>query len=285
MSPEAYRYDIMAEYNLEPEIYSFESLRQYLDFAADRETVPGIHIKADTGMHRLGFDAGDEQDIADLLSAYPQVRALSVFSHLAAGDDPQHDIFTQEQIDKFSAFAGKLSAGLGYQPMRHILNSSGIRRFPAAQFDMVRLGVGLYGIGVNEQEQQKLEQVIRLKTVISQVKYLQPGDSVGYGRSYVATAPVKIATVPVGYADGLRRSLSNGKGKMSISGNIVPIVGRICMDMTMLDVTNLNVEAGDEVLVIGDEYTVTDMARDLGTIPYEVLTGISERVKRIYIQE
>jgi len=285
MSPEAYRFDLMAEYDLEPEIFSFDSLRLYLDFAAKKNKVPGIHIKADTGMHRLGFDPGDEQDIADCLEPYPQVKVLSVFSHLAAGDDPAHDVFTQSQVQHFTLFSEKLSSALGYVPLRHILNSGGIQRFPEAQFDMVRLGVGLYGIGVNEQEQKKLEQVIRLRTVVSQVKWLQPGDSVGYGRSHVSATPAKIATVPVGYADGLRRSLGNGKGRMVINGNTAPVVGRICMDMTMLDVTNLDVNAGDEVIVIGEEYTVTDMARDLGTIPYEVLTGISERVKRVYVQE
>lgn len=285
MSPENNRYDLMAEYNLEPEIYSAESLEAYLAFASGRLQVPGIHIKVDTGMHRLGFQPDKADAVAGRMAAYPQIRIQSVFSHLAAGDDPAEDEATRKQIAALQLFADRLSEKLDYVPLRHILNSGGIQRFPEAQMDMVRLGVGLYGVGVNTAEQQKLEQVIRLKTTVSQVHQLKAGDRVGYGFSHICRQDTTIATVPVGYADGLRRALGNGKGKMEVKGVLAPIAGRVCMDMTMLDVTGLDVQAGDEVTVIGDLYSIHDMARDLGTIPYEVLTAISERVKRVYVQE
>lgn len=283
MNPESYRYDIMVDYNLEPEIYSFDSLQQFVSFSDGKDNSPGIHIKLDSGMHRLGFDPGDEEKIASLIP--DSIKVLSVFSHMAASDDPKHDEFSNGQIELLNEFYDNLSKRLGYFPLKHILNSGGIYRFPHAMMDMVRLGVGLYGVGVNDQEQKNLEQVIRLKTIISQVKHINEGESVGYGRSYIADSPMKIATVPIGYADGLRRALSNGKGKMIIHDQPVPIIGKICMDMTMLDVTGIECKAGDEVIVIGEGNTIIDMAKDLNTIPYEILTGISERVKRTYIQE
>lgn len=213
------------------------------------------------------------------------IPVLSVFSHLAAADNPLHDDFTRHQIAAYQLFYANLSSRIGYAPLRHILNSGGISRFPEAMMDMVRLGVGLYGVGVNAEEQKSLEQVVRLKTVVSQVKKIRPGESVGYNRSFIAGKEMQIATVPVGYADGLRRALSNGVGRMIIQGHPAPVTGRICMDMTMLDVTGLDVKPGDEVTVIGNGYTILDMAADLHTIPYEILTGIAERVKRVYVQE
>lgn len=283
MSPENHRYDVMAEYNLEPEIYSMESLQEFIRFSSGQKKVKGIHIKVDTGMHRLGFEPGDEEKIAAILPSH--IPVLSVFSHLAAADNPLHDDFTRQQIAAYQLFHANLSSRIGYAPLRHILNSGGISRFPEAMMDMVRLGVGLYGVGVNAEEQKSLEQVVRLKTVVSQVKKIKPGESVGYNRSFIAGKEMQIATVPVGYADGLRRALSNGVGRMIIQGHPAPVTGRICMDMTMLDVTGLDVKPGDEVTVIGNGYTILDMAADLHTIPYEILTGIAERVKRVYVQE
>jgi alanine racemase len=210
---------------------------------------------------------------------------MSCFSHLAAADEAQHDAFTQQQIDLFERLTQQLKKGIGYDFMRHILNSAGIYRFTKAQYNMVRLGIGLYGVGVDVNEQRNLQPVSRLKSIISQIKQVKKGETVGYGRKGKTNTNITIATVPIGYADGVSRTLSNGKGSFWVNGSLCPIIGNVCMDMTMIDITTAKAQEGDEVEVFGEHHTILKVAEDLNTIPYEVLTDVSARVKRVYFQE
>lgn len=289
MNPEETGMENLLRFNLEPEIYNFRSLqlllrsiRVYGHFSAHPVN---IHIKLDTGMHRLGFEDADLNALIDQLKETPEVRVHSVFSHLVGSDNPAMDDFTRQQIALFEKMTQQLTEGLGYKFLRHILNSAGIRRFPEAQFDMVRLGISLYGISENGDEQLKLETVSSLKTSISQIKVIGRDETVGYNRAWKSTHETVIATVPIGYADGLSRQLSNGVGSMMVNGQRAPVIGNICMDMTMLDITGIPAAEGDEVVVFGNEPTIAELARSINTIPYEILTGISRRVKRIYFQE
>lgn len=211
------------------------------------------------------------------------IKVFSIFSHLAGSDEDIHDSFSAAQIAIFRQNSDQITTALGYPVIRHILNSSGIERFPDAQFDMVRLGIGLYGI--SSVDQARLHTVSTLKSTILQIKPVTPGETVGYGRSGKPDKISRIAIIPIGYGDGLNRRLSNGKGKFLVRGELAPIIGNICMDMTMIDVTGTSAREGDEVIIFGENPSVISMARTLETIPYEVLTGISERVKRIYIHE
>ncbi|MEO6884364.1 MAG: bifunctional UDP-N-acetylmuramoyl-tripeptide:D-alanyl-D-alanine ligase/alanine racemase [Bacteroidia bacterium] len=289
MNPEEQSYDSMIQYNLEPEIFSFRILNLF-DEAARRskneskKTLP-IHLKIDTGMHRLGFE---EKDINKLIVQIKNNKNLcisSIFSHLAASDETQHDGFTKTQIEKFIFMSDEIASHFSYPMMRHILNSAGAVRFPEAQLDMVRLGIGLYGIGANEMEQMHLQNVSCLKTTISQIKNIPAGESVGYSRKGIVANNRQIATIPIGYADGLSRKLGNGNGKMLVNGQLASIVGNVCMDMCMIDITTIPAKEGDEVIVFGENYTITDMAKAIDTIPYEILTNVSRRVKRVYFQE
>jgi alanine racemase len=208
-----------------------------------------------------------------------------VFSHLAGSDEAMHDSFTTQQIQCFSQVSEKIQQALAYAPLRHILNSSGIIRFPEAAFDMVRLGIGLYGIANEEETFGKLQNVSVLKTVISQIKTIATGETIGYSRRWFVAEPTTIAIIPVGYADGLDRKLSNGKGYVKVNGNRVPIVGNISMDMCSIDITGLNAKEGDTVVIFDSPEDIKIFANSLGTIPYEVITGISQRVKRVYLIE
>ncbi|HXH19917.1 MAG TPA: bifunctional UDP-N-acetylmuramoyl-tripeptide:D-alanyl-D-alanine ligase/alanine racemase [Chitinophagales bacterium] len=287
MNPETRSFETMLRYNLEPELYSFSVAEKfYKTVEASGKTAYPIHIKIDTGMHRLGFEPHEIHSLACMLKKMPLVKVQSAFSHLAASDEPQHDDFTRSQISRFSQACDELCAGLNYPVMRHILNSGGILRFPEAQFDMVRLGIGLYGVDTTGKIQEKLLQVSTLKSSVSQVKTVKAGESVGYSRSFVAKEQMRIATIGIGYADGIDRRLGNGRGSMSVRGQLAPTVGNICMDLCMIDVTHIpGVEEGDEVIIFGKELPIQNVASQAGTIPYEILTGISERVKRVYFQE
>lgn len=285
MNPEEKSFAQMLKYGLEPEIYSIKILKAF-NKAVELEGVEkaAVHLKIDTGMLRLGFLENEVDQLLEMLSLMPHLKVLSVFSHLVGSDELKHDSFTMLQIEKFHKACEKLHAGLRYDFWRHILNSAGVERFPNARFEMVRLGIGLYGISaIND---KRLENVITLKTYISQIKPVLAGETIGYGRAGKALQDGRIAIIPVGYADGLNRHLSRGRGKVMINKKLVPIIGNICMDMCMVDVSLLHdVAEGDEVVIFGDDYPVTEMARQLDTIPYEVLTGISRRVKRIYFKE
>jgi len=284
MNPEPETFDLMISYRLEPEIYNFRTLRLFSAAVLKNQEVDyPVHIKIDTGMHRLGFTENEIEQLGNELGKLQWLRVISAFSHLAATDEPIHDSFTLKQIDAFGRAAGLLSQSLGMPLIRHILNTSGIERFPQAQFEMVRLGIGLYG--VSSFISDKLKTVTTLKSSILQIKQLKHGDTVGYSRAGLVDKPIRIAVVPLGYADGLNRRLSNGNGRFLINGKYAPIIGNICMDMTIADVTGLDASEGDDVIVFGGDLPVQEMAERLHTIPYEILTGVSERVKRIYLQE
>lgn len=289
MNPEEQSYDAMIQYSLEPEIYSFRVLSLFEETLKRSEHIHAnaipIHIKLDTGMHRLGFDEDEVNELIVRIKNNKNLKIKSVFSHLAASDESEHDDFTRQQIKKFNEMCGKIKPHFSYSIMKHILNSAGITRFPDAQFDMVRLGIGLYGIGASPAEQAQLQNVSTLKTSISQIKNIAAHETIGYSRKGVATRDIQIATVPIGYADGLSRKLSNGKGKMMVKGKPAPIIGNVCMDMCMIDITDINANENDEVIVFGEAYPITEVAKDVGTIPYEILTNVSRRVKRVYYQE
>lgn len=242
-------------------------------------------------MHRLGFVREELNELIVRLKNSKRIKVESVFSHLAASDEAAQDEFTQRQIEGFDFMCKEIAKQLGYPVLRHILNSAGIIRFPEAQYDMVRLGIGLHGIAPSVSEQKNLLNTGTLRTTISQIKNISAGETIGYNRKAKLARDSQIATVAIGYADGLNRKLGYGKGKMlvnpsgSSAGKFASIIGSICMDMTMLDVTDVPAREGDEVIVLGDAYTASDMANDLGTIPYEILCGISQRVKRVYFQE
>jgi alanine racemase len=289
MNPEENAFDLMIYHQLEPEIYSFNILDK-LEIAIRQNIIPdnkpiGIHLKIDSGMRRLGFEEEDMNELIKRLNANRRIRIRSVFSHLAASDEAVHDDFTLRQIAIFDRCSNKLREHTDYPFLRHILNSAGISRFPDYHYDMVRLGIGIYGVASDPDVQPKLENVSSLKTTISQIKKIKKGESIGYSRSHFACKDMQIATLPIGYADGLDRRLSNGVGILSLHGHNVPIVGNVCMDMCMIDITGIEAKEGDTVVVFGDENPISALAERLGTIPYEVLTSVSRRVKRVYFQE
>lgn len=287
MNPELQSLGQLLQYNLEPEVFSFsilEQLAKYISSHNKNSSFP-IHIKLDTGMHRLGFEKKEILELIKKLKQYPFLQVKSIFSHLVASDDTALDGFTVQQISLFDKLSMQIMQTLNYPILRHICNSGGISRFPEAHYDMVRLGIGLYGVGINAAEQKNLLNVSSLKTTISQIKKVEAGDTVGYSRKGKITKPTTIATVPIGYADGLNRKLGNGVGCLYINGKPAPIVGNVCMDMCMIDVTGLNVQEGDEVIVFDSFETLKKLADTLGTITYEILTSVSARVKRVYLQE
>ena len=232
-------------------------------------------------MHRLGFQPGDVPEICKRLKKQTGLQVLSVFSHPAGSESPEHDEFTLNQINIFAKAVRELEEGLGYPFFKHFLNSAGIERFPEYQFDMVRLGISLYGIGISND----LQSVCSLKTIILQIQEVRAGDSVGYGRMGHAGHDSRIAVLPIGYADGLNRHLSNGVGEVVIGGQRCPIIGNICMDTCMVDVTGVDAKEGDTAIIFGKELPVVEVAQKSGTIPYEILTSVSPRVKRIYFRE
>jgi len=284
MNPEFRSFEAIVDYRLEPEIYSISILNKFLLFIKERglKNFP-VHIKFDTGMHRLGFS---EEEIVTVTEALVQSNLLmvqSVFSHLASSEDENHDEFTKLQISRFEKMSKTVSNALSYRFFRHILNSAGIERFPEAQFEMVRLGIGLYGISSGNAS--KLKNIGTLKTIISQTREVKAGDTVGYGRKGIAVNKMKVAVIPIGYADGLNRKLGNGAAKFLVNGKFAPTIGNICMDMCMLDVTGIKISEGDPVIIFGEDLPVSELAEKLGTIPYEILTSISTRVNRVYYQE
>ena len=277
-------FDQIVNYGLEPGIPNMCSLRILCEVLQKRGVTDfPVHIKIDTGMHRLGFMADELPELMGFLASCHNVKVKSVYSHLAAADDPDCDDFTLGQIALFKENADKLTEAIGYKPLYHILNSAGIERFPEYQFDMVRLGIGIYG--VSALPGNHLATVASFKCKVLQTKTLKPEDgTIGYGRhGKIAPTGTVIATIPVGYADGLDRHLSRGNGSFMVNGHRVPTIGNICMDMTMLDVTGLDVKVGDTVTIFGEEPTITELANILGTSPYEVLTSVPRRIERIII--
>lgn len=288
MNPEEHSFDAMIQHNLEPEIYNFRIL-DALERAIRKNILPRnkpvkIHVKLETGMHRLGFEAGELEILTERITKNPRIYVQSVFSHLAASDDPGSDEYTHRQITRFTEMCDSFCPQFGHKVLRHMMNTAGITRFPDAQLDMVRLGIGLYGVASNAGDAENLQNVTTLKSTVSQVKKVAAGQRVGYGENTMDSER-DIAVVPVGYADGLSRSLGNGKSFLLVKGKKAPTIGNICMDMCMLDVTGLDVKEGDRVVVFGEDRPLQDLAREMNTIPYEVMTSISRRVKRVYFQE
>ena len=303
MNPTPRTFDKILDYSLEPELYSINILKSFINFIdgrniqADFKDLLNIHIKLDTGMHRLGFDETDIDELIQMLKSNSSIKVVSIFSHLAGADQQKHDGFTKIQIKKFKALTSRIERGIGYTAVKHILNSAGIIRFPEAQMDMVRLGIGLSGVQLPRILPEGggwlgLENVGTLKTIISQIRHIKKGETIGYlsrqwrgSRTGRADRDMAIATIAAGYADGYDRRFGNGKGKVMINGSYAPVIGDVCMDMCMVDITGIKAQEGDEVILFGKDLPITGLADSIGTIPYEILTNVSERVKRVYFTE
>jgi alanine racemase len=285
MNPQVEEFAKLIEYSLEPEIYSFELLRALDEYCLVNEQNIKIHIKLDTGMKRLGFEKQEIDKLADHLAEMPQLWVVSIMSHLVGSENLKHEIFTKNQISQFTKMAQRLSEKLGYKPLLHIANSAAIENYPEAKLNMVRLGISLYGISKNKKEIKKIENVLTLKTYISQIKTVAENETVGYGRKGKVNKKSTIATLAIGYADGYPRSLGMGKGEFEINGELCPTIGAICMDMTMVDISHLkHVETGDKALAFGGKIQLSKMAVKAKTIPYEIMTNMSNRIKRVYIK-
>jgi alanine racemase len=283
MNPSEESFSTLLQYKLEPEIYSLKILNSFLNFLHGRSA--SIHIKLDTGMHRLGFTEEDLSELITILKKNPALKVASIFSHLAGADESKHDQFSKEQAGNFQQSGAKISNALGYKPLYHLLNSPGILRLPEFQFDMVRLGIGLYGVDPTGEKNEDLQPVATLKTIISQIKKIKSGETIGYGRSGKAEKDITIATIAIGYADGFSRAFSRGAGKVLIHGKQASVIGNVCMDMTMVDITEIPSQEGDEVIIFGKQLHIQQAADAIHTIPYEILTSTSERVKRIFVAE
>ena len=290
MDPEVAALDLIIENNLQPNIYSFQVLDDIIHAAEAKglESLP-VHIKIDSGMHRLGFYKEDIPALIARLQGQKAVRAASIFSHLAGSDEAQFDAFTHEQAEYFSECANSLIASLPYRPLLHICNTAGIERFPEYHFDMCRLGIGLYGFSFLPSDTRypipALRNVCTLKTTILSIKTVPAGGTIGYGRHTTLTEPRQIAVIPIGYADGFDRRFSNYGGEVLVRGKRCPVVGNVCMDQAMIDVTGTDAQPGDYAIVFGDQIPIQELATKLNTIPYEVLTSISRRVQRLYFYE
>jgi len=287
MSPDASSFDRMIAWKLEPELFNFRSAESFVKIARTLqvEKYP-VHIKLDTGMHRLGFNLSDMEQLASFINENPAVQVTSIFSHLAASDDPNEDKYTARQGQLFESMSGALMQRLAHKPMRHLCNSAGIVRHPDLQFDMVRLGLGLYGVDSSMVLQNKLQQISILRTSIAQVRDVPAGDNIGYGHHTIAPHDMRIATICIGYADGYPRSLGFGKAHVLIHAKTAKTVGSICMDMCMVDITDIpEAREGDDAVIFGAGLTVTQVAHWAGTISYEIMTSISQRVKRVYVNE
>ena len=286
LNPESTSFPAIIQHQLEPEIYSLKGLNAFLKLAEQKNLKDfPIHIKLDTGMHRLGFETNTIDDLITTLKGNQRVKVKSILSHLATSDDLEQKDFALYQIQLFEKLSSQLMSELQITPIRHVLNTSGISNLTEAQYDMVRLGIGLYGVSNDSEEQKYLENVSTLKSIISQIRTIQSGESVGYGRRFIAERESKIATIPIGYADGISRHWGNGTGFVTIKNKKATIIGSVCMDMLMVDVTEIDCREGDSVIIFGESPTVTYMAEKLKTIPYEILTSISQRVKRVFYRE
>ena len=268
---------------LEPSIYSPRILKAFLNACKklNQKSYP-VHIKFNTGLNRLGFWENDVDYIIDQIKDSNEIKIASIFSHLAASEDSNEIEFTKQQITTFEKIAKEVDEKLGYISFKHLLNTSGIINFPEAQYDMVRSGIGLYGFGNDKDIDTALKPIATLKTVISQIHKIEPNESVGYNRAYTSDNYKVTATLPIGHADGIGRQYGNNKAFVSVHGTLAPIIGNVCMDMIMIDVTNIDCKEGDEVIVFGEKPTADSFAATANTISYELITGISQRVKRVY---
>jgi len=283
LHPQILNFETLIDHHLEPNLYNARVLNAFIAVAETKkqENYP-VHIKFNTGLNRLGFYENDVDYIIEKLKNSRVVHVTSLFSHLAASEDLNETAFTLGQIKSFKKIALEFKHKIGYKPILHQLNTSGILNYAQeAQFDMVRVGIGLYGFANDENSTAQLKNVFNLKSVISQVHTIEPNESVGYNRAFTADSFMKTATIPIGHADGIHRALGNGKGYVTIKGKKAPIVGNVCMDMTMVNVTNIECKEGDEVIIFDCQKTINDLAEKANTISYEILTAISQRAKRI----
>lgn len=287
MNPEEESYDLLVKHKLEPVVFSIPQLKSTILHLKEYhpEHVLRVHLELDTGMHRLGFMKEDLDELLKLLTENKCIHLASIFSHLSASDESKHDDFTRKQFESLSSMAEQISKSIGYTPLKHISNTAAALRFNQDGLDMIRLGIGLYGIDPTGAFKDLLEPVFTFKTFISQIKTIEANDSVGYSRKAISSKQRRIAILGLGYADGLNRGLSNGNGGFYIKGKFAPITGNVCMDMCMVDVSDIACEAGDEAVLFGKEHPIERISEALNTIPYEILTSISQRVKRVYVSE
>ena len=285
LHPQSVNFKTLIQHCLEPNLYSPKILNEFIAVATEEnQTNYPVHIKFNTGLNRLGFWENDVTYIASKLKETQCITVKSVFSHLAASEDLNEKTFTISQIESFKKITDNLIIKLGYKPMLHICNTSGILNYPEAHFDMVRTGIGLYGFGNSKIENEHFKPISTLKTVISQIHKIEKGESVGYNRSYKSDTFTKTATLPIGHADGINRQYGNGKGFVFIHNKKVPIIGNVCMDMIMVDITHIECKEGDEVIVFDPKNTAEHLAERVNTISYELITAISQRIKRVYLK-
>jgi len=274
-------FKILIERCLEPSIYNRKVLTEFLQVATEENQINyPIHIKFNTGLNRLGFLESDIKDIYSKLKHTSALKVKSIFSHMAASEDLKETEFTLHQISSFKAIISQFETTFGFKPMLHMCNTSGILNYPEAHFDMVRSGIGLYGFGNSDKEDKNFKPVASLKSVISQIHQIEKGESVGYNRAFKSDKLLKTATIPIGHADGISRIYGNGKGYVIINGKKAPLIGNVCMDMIMVNITGINCEEGDEVIIFDANHTANDLAHNANTISYELITAISQRVKR-----
>ncbi|MDX1363639.1 MAG: alanine racemase [Arenibacter latericius] len=284
LHPQRVQYTTLIERCLEPSLYSPTMLTSFLQTAkALKQSNYPVHLKLNTGLNRIGFSENEVDFIADQLKGAQQIKVTSILSHLAASEDLSEKAFTLSQIATFERISKTLTSKLGYQPLKHILNTSGIINYPEAQYNMVRSGIGLYGYGNEASEDAKLIPVATLKTIVSQIHHIGPNESVGYNRGFISNSPMATATLPIGHADGIGRVYGNHKGHVWINEQLAPIIGNVCMDMLMIDITEIDCKEGDEVIVFGKNHSADKMASYSNSISYELLTGISQRIRRVYL--
>lgn len=281
LHPQIENFESLIAYNLEPNLYSFRSLNSFIEITTSKKlkNYP-IHIKINTGMNRLGFKENDITQLAAVIQNLENLKIVSYYSHLAASEDIEEKTFTNQQIETFNKITNLLNSTLSYSPLKHISNTSAIINYPNTQFDMVRLGIGLYGFSNDNFITSKLKNVCNLKTKISQIQILEKGETVSYNRKFIAKNNTKIGIIPLGYADGLNRNLGNNVGFVYINNQKAPIIGTICMDMTMIDLSGINCKEGDEIIIFNHQNHILEFAKKTTTISYEILTSISQRVQR-----
>ncbi|MBT8271847.1 MAG: alanine racemase [Flavobacteriaceae bacterium] len=285
LHPQPVNFTACIENCLEPSLYNTRTLRLFISEAENQNLNDyPVHIKFNTGLNRLGFREKDVDLVVSEISKSPAIRAKSIFSHLAASEDMKEREFSKRQIETFDKITDACISALGYRPLLHMCNTSGLLNYTEAHYDMVRCGIGLYGFGNSQKENRNLKPIASLKTVISQIHNIEDGETVGYNRAYTAKGLMRIATLPIGHADGIGRQYGKGKGYVTIHGKKSPIIGNVCMDMIMVDVSNIECNEGDEVVIFDPENTAEALGEQVGTISYEVITGISQRIKRLYIR-
>ncbi|MBD0823258.1 alanine racemase [Aestuariibaculum marinum] len=285
LHPQTVSFTTLIKHQLEPNLYSPKILEEFIEVASalNYNNYP-IHVKFNTGLNRLGFAEHQVDYLAETLKSTEAIHLTSIFSHLAASEDLNEREFTLNQINSFKRIAETLTKAIGFKPIMHMCNTSGILNYPEAHFDMVRSGIGLYGYGNSEKENKNFKPISTLKTVISQIHDIEPGESVGYNRAFTSKIPVRTATLPLGHADGIGRQYGNGKGYAIINGKKAPIVGNVCMDMIMVNVTDIACKEGDEAILFDANTTAEDFAETANTISYELLTSVSQRVKRVFLK-